>query len=86
MSEVTWFPEGFVWGAATSAYQVEGAAGEGGRGYFVWSLLDNVEWAEGYSKRFGIVYVDFPTQRRLPKDSALWYRDTIARGGLDGWP
>ena len=54
------------------------------RGYFVWSLLDNFEWAEGYSKRFGIVYVDFPTQRRLPKDSALWYRDAIARGGLDG--
>jgi beta-glucosidase len=56
------------------------------RGYFVWSLLDNFEWAEGYSKRFGIVYVDFPTQRRLPKDSARWYRDTIARGGLDGRP
>ena len=54
------------------------------RGYFVWSLLDNFEWAEGYSKRFGIVYVDFPTQRRLPKDSARWYRETIARGGLDG--
>jgi beta-glucosidase/6-phospho-beta-glucosidase/beta-galactosidase len=173
------FPEGFVWGAATSAYQVEGAVGEGGRGpsiwdtfagtrgrvvggdtglgweidpsgldelllrlhrdypslplfvtengaafedvpdgrglvpdrarirfldghlraahraiqggvdlrgYFVWSLLDNFEWAEGYSKRFGIVYVDFPTQRRLPKDSARWYRETIARGGLDGRP
>jgi beta-glucosidase len=56
------------------------------RGYFVWSLLDNFEWAEGYSKRFGIVYVDFPTQRRLPKDSALWYREAIARGGLDGRP
>ena len=56
------------------------------RGYFVWSLLDNFEWAEGYAKRFGIVYVDFPTQRRLPKDSALWYRDAIARGGLDGLP
>ncbi|HET7516896.1 MAG TPA: GH1 family beta-glucosidase [Actinomycetes bacterium] len=62
---------------------------EGGvdlRGYFVWSLLDNFEWAEGYAKRFGIVYVDFPTQRRLPKDSALWYREAIARGGLDGTP
>jgi beta-glucosidase len=187
MSGVTRFPEGFVWGAATSAYRVEGAAGAGGRGpsiwdtfagtpgrvagdvglvasdrprtalgweidpsgldellrlhrdhpsppllvtengaaledgpdgrgrvrdqdrvrfldghlrathqaiqgrvdlrgSFVWSLLDNFEWAEGYSKRFGIVYVDFPTQRRLPKDSGLWYRDTIARGGLDGRP
>jgi beta-glucosidase len=56
------------------------------RGYFVWSLLDNFEWAEGYTKRFGIVYVDFPTQRRLPKDSAHWYREAIARGGLDGLP
>jgi beta-glucosidase len=56
------------------------------RGFFVWSLLDNFEWAEGYSKRFGIVYVDFATQRRVPKDSARWYRDTIARGGLDGRP
>jgi beta-glucosidase len=56
------------------------------RGFFVWSLLDNFEWAEGYSKRFGIVYVDFATQRRVPKDSARWYRDAIARGGLDGRP
>ena len=46
-------------------------------GYFVWSLMDNFEWAEGYTKRFGIVYVDYKTQRRLPKDSALWYRDFI---------
>jgi beta-glucosidase len=45
------------------------------RGYFVWSLLDNFEWADGYSKRFGIVYVDYETQRRIPKHSALWYRD-----------
>jgi beta-glucosidase len=56
------------------------------RGFFVWSLLDNFEWAEGYSKRFGIVYVDFPTQRRVAKDSARWYQDAIARGGLDGRP
>ena len=48
------------------------------RGYFAWSLLDNFEWAEGYGKRFGIVYVDYPTQRRILKDSALWYRDLIA--------
>jgi beta-glucosidase len=52
------------------------------RGYFVWSLLDNFEWQDGYSKRFGLVYVDFPTQRRVLKDSARWYRDVIARGGL----
>ncbi len=43
------------------------------RGYFVWSLLDNFEWGEGYSKRFGIVYVDYPTQRRIIKQSGHWY-------------
>ncbi len=43
-------------------------------GYMVWSLLDNFEWASGYEKRFGIVHVDYATQRRTPKDSALWYR------------
>ena len=48
------------------------------RGYFVWSMLDNFEWAEGYSRRFGIVYVDFPTQRRILKSSAYWYRELIA--------
>jgi beta-glucosidase len=47
-------------------------------GYFVWSLLDNFEWAEGYSKRFGMVYVDYPTQRRIIKDSGLWYAGFIA--------
>ncbi|MFF0559537.1 GH1 family beta-glucosidase [Streptomyces sp. NPDC020472] len=52
------------------------------RGYFLWSLLDNFEWAYGYSKRFGIVHVDFATQRRTLKDSALWYAEVIARGGL----
>lgn len=53
------------------------------RGYFVWSFTDNFEWAFGYSKRFGIVYVDYPSQRRTPKASAHWYRAVIARGGLD---
>jgi beta-glucosidase len=48
------------------------------KGYFVWSLLDNFEWAEGYSKRFGIVYVDYPTGRRVIKDSGLWYRDFLS--------
>jgi beta-glucosidase len=48
-------------------------------GYFVWSLLDNFEWAFGYSKRFGIVYVDYPTLERVPKESYYWYRDFIAR-------
>jgi beta-glucosidase len=48
-------------------------------GYMVWSLLDNFEWSSGYAKRFGIVHVDFETQRRTPKDSALWYREFVAR-------
>ncbi|MEW2521588.1 GH1 family beta-glucosidase [Actinacidiphila alni] len=51
-------------------------------GYFVWSLLDNFEWSHGYRHRFGIVHVDYPTQRRTPKDSAYWYADVIRRGGL----
>jgi len=47
------------------------------RGYFVWSLLDNFEWAWGLSKRFGLVHVDYPTGQRRPKDSAYWYRNVI---------
>jgi beta-glucosidase len=52
------------------------------RGYFLWSFMDNFEWAHGYSKRFGITYVDYETQERTFKDSALWYREVIERGGL----
>jgi beta-glucosidase len=47
------------------------------RGYFVWSLMDNFEWSEGYSKRFGIVYVDYPTQRRIVKESGHWYAELL---------
>jgi beta-galactosidase len=48
------------------------------RGYFYWSLMDNFEWAEGYSKRFGLTYVDYATQQRIPKDSFAWFRDLVA--------
>ncbi|WP_213451665.1 GH1 family beta-glucosidase [Rhizomonospora bruguierae] len=64
--------------AAHEAY----TAGVDLRGYFVWSLLDNFEWAYGYGKRFGLVHVDYATQVRTPKDSALWYRGVIRAGGL----
>jgi beta-glucosidase len=47
------------------------------RGYFLWSLMDNFEWGHGYSKRFGIIYIDYETQNRILKDSALWYEDLI---------
>ncbi len=48
------------------------------RGYYAWSFLDNFEWAEGYSKRFGLVFVDYRTQERIPKRSALWYHKLIS--------
>lgn len=58
-------------------------------GYMIWSLMDNFEWASGYAKRFGIVYVDYATQQRIAKDSAYWYRDFLrkchsARSGAPG--
>ncbi|HKM43240.1 MAG TPA: GH1 family beta-glucosidase [Limnochordia bacterium] len=49
------------------------------KGYYVWSLLDNFEWAFGYDRRFGIIYVDFETQERILKDSALWYQSFLRR-------
>lgn len=52
------------------------------RGYFHWSLLDNFEWAEGYGKRFGLVHVDFETQHRTLKDSAIWYQQLIRSNGF----
>jgi beta-glucosidase len=56
------------------------------RGYFVWSLLDNFEWAQGYSRRFGLVYVDLETQVRIPKLSAQWYQQVARRGEPNGMP
>jgi beta-glucosidase len=59
---------------------VRAAIAEGAdvRGYFTWSLMDNWEWAEGFTKRFGLVHVDFATQVRTPRTSYAWYRDVIA--------
>ncbi len=82
-------PDGRVEDTARVAYlrshvravQAAVEAGVDVRGYFVWSLLDNFEWAEGYSKRFGLVRVDYPTQRRIPKRSAHWYGQVISAGG-----
>ncbi len=51
-------------------------------GYLQWSFMDNYEWAEGYSQRCGIVYVDYKTQKRTPKESAFWYRNVITANKL----
>jgi beta-glucosidase len=58
-------------------------AGANLKGYYVWSLFDNFEWSQGYKPRFGIVRVDFTSGKRIPKQSAAWYRDVIAKNGVD---
>jgi beta-glucosidase len=50
-------------------------------GYYAWSLLDNFEWADGYKQRFGLVYVDYENQKRVPKDSFEWFKKVIASNG-----
>ena len=57
------------------------------RGYYAWSLLDNFEWAWGYTKRFGLIRVDYGTQRRIWKDSARWYSKLVQSGVIppDGY-
>lgn len=59
-------------------------AGAPVQGYFVWSLMDNFEWAKGYDQRFGMVWVDFETQQRIPKESAHWYSGVIGQNGVEG--
>lgn len=53
------------------------------RGYMVWTLMDNLEWAAGFRVRCGLIHNDFATQRRTWKDSAFWYRDVIRANGVD---
>ena len=53
------------------------------KGYFAWSLLDNFEWAFGYSKRFGLIYIDYETQQRIPKSSAKWYAQVIRANAVE---
>ena len=71
--------EGYIGAAAEAA-----ASGVPLKGYFAWSLLDNFEWAWGYWKRFGLVYIDFATLERVPKGSFYWYRDLIAAQRAQG--
>lgn len=65
--------------------QLQRATAEGYpvKGYFLWSLMDNFEWADGYGKRFGVYYVDFKSQKRIPKRSALWYRSVIEKNAVE---
>jgi beta-glucosidase len=53
------------------------------KGYFAWSLMDNFEWAHGYSKRFGLIYNDYASQRRIIKRSGSWYKNTISKGQME---
>ena len=63
------------------AYRRAAEDGVDARGYFAWSLMDNFEWSYGYHERFGLVYVDYATQQRIAKDSALWFRRVMESNG-----
>jgi beta-glucosidase len=56
------------------------------KGYFAWSLMDNFEWSYGFTKRFGLIYVDYETQQRIPKSSARWYGQVIRENTVDAEP
>jgi len=62
----------------TKAMEQAAAAGVDVRGYFIWSLLDNFEWGSGYASRFGLVYIDYETQKRIPKTSFDWVTQLIS--------
>ena len=74
-------PAVFQWEMVRKALR---AAEEGvdARGYFAWSLMDNYEWASGYNERFGLVHVDYQTQKRTVKDSAYWYKRVMESNGV----
>jgi len=83
-------PDGHVWDTGRTMYlrnyltQLHHAIQGGApvKGYFLWSLLDNFEWADGYKSRFGITYVDFETQERIPKLSSSFYKAVIAANAV----
>jgi beta-glucosidase len=70
------------WAISSIGVCIAGRAGVPVKGYFQWSLMDNFEWSAGYGDRFGIVYVDFKTQKRTPKLSAQWFREAARRNAV----
>ena len=75
------FGRGNAWREIMDKYKKAADQGIPVKGYFLWSLMDNFEWEQGYEERFGIIHVDFQTQERRLKDSAKWYSQCIAKHG-----